>query len=145
MGFYEACIHYVSPSTILIFVLCQAVILDRAGFNSNHAPPQRKSWRSAGDGDSLDEMQRSSFKLALAQMLVEGGRKEANLRRAIERIREAAANGAQVVVLPEAMTLGWTDSSAKTDPDEVPDGGPDRSSAINGLPCPTPPAWLCAR
>lgn len=62
------------------------------------------------------------FKLALVQMLVEGGRKEANLRRAIERIRAAAANGANVIVLPEAMTLGWTHSSAKTEAEEVPDG-----------------------
>jgi predicted amidohydrolase len=62
------------------------------------------------------------FKLALVQMLVEGGRKESNLRRAIERIRAAAAIGANVIVLPEAMTLGWTHSSAKTEADEVPDG-----------------------
>ena len=55
-------------------------------------------------------------------MLVEGGRKEANLRRALDRIQEAAASGAQVVVLPEAMTLGWTHSSAKRDADEIPDG-----------------------
>jgi predicted amidohydrolase len=67
-------------------------------------------------------LQSNSFKLALAQMLVEGGRKEANLRRAIDRIQQAAAAGAQVVVLPEAMTLGWTHSSANTDADEVPDG-----------------------
>lgn len=62
------------------------------------------------------------FKLALIQMLVEGGRKEANLRRAIERVRAAVANGANAIVLPEAMTLGWTHSSAKTEADEVPNG-----------------------
>lgn len=62
------------------------------------------------------------FKLALIQMLVEGGRKEANLRRATERIAQAAAHRAQVVVLPEALTLGWTHHSAKTDADEIPDG-----------------------
>jgi predicted amidohydrolase len=62
------------------------------------------------------------FKLALIQMLVEGGRKEANLARAEERIRSAAVLGAQVVVLPEAMTLGWTDPSARDQADEIPDG-----------------------
>lgn len=67
-------------------------------------------------------MRRPSFKLALAQMLVECGRKEANLRRALERIGEAAGHGAQVIVLPEAMTLGWTDASARTDADEIPGG-----------------------
>lgn len=68
-------------------------------------------------------MQGKSFKLALAQMLVEGGNRQANLKRALERIHEAASNGAQVVVLPEAMTLGWTHSSARTEADEIP-GGP---------------------
>ena len=55
-------------------------------------------------------------------MLVEGGRKEANLRRAVERITAAAGRGSQVIVLPEAMPLGWTHSSALTDADEIPDG-----------------------
>ena len=67
-------------------------------------------------------MQANSFNLALAQMLVEGGRKEANLRRALERINEAAGHGAQVVALPEALTLGWTHPSASSDADEIPDG-----------------------
>src|SRR3989441_11346650 len=60
--------------------------------------------------------------MALDQTRVEGGRKEGNLRRAIERIEKAAATGAQVMVLPEAMTLGWTHSSAKQDADAIPDG-----------------------
>ena len=55
-------------------------------------------------------------------MLVEGGRKEANLCRAIECINRAAGSGAQVVVLPEAMTLGWTHPSASTEADEIPNG-----------------------
>ena len=63
-----------------------------------------------------------SFKLALVQMLVEGGRKESNVRRAVERIAAAAAHGAQVVVLPEALNLGWTHSSAATEADAIPSG-----------------------
>jgi len=55
-------------------------------------------------------------------MLVEGGRKEVNLNRALERIEEAARHGAQVVVLPEAMTLGWTHPSAATEAEEIPNG-----------------------
>ena len=55
-------------------------------------------------------------------MLVEGGRKEANLQRALDRIGEAAARGAHVVVLPEAMNLGWTHPSARTEADQIPDG-----------------------
>ncbi len=63
------------------------------------------------------------FKLALIQMLVEGGRREANLFRAEERVVEAAVNGAKIVVLPEALPLGWTDPSAAAEADAIPDGG----------------------
>lgn len=62
------------------------------------------------------------FKLALAQMRVLGGAKEANLARADQCIDEAARHGADVVLLPEAMPLGWTHSSARTQADEIPDG-----------------------
>jgi predicted amidohydrolase len=67
-------------------------------------------------------VQQHRFKLALAQMLVEGGRKKENLRRAVDRIGQAAVCGAQVVVLPEALTLGWTHSSAQSEADEIPNG-----------------------
>jgi predicted amidohydrolase len=62
------------------------------------------------------------MKLALVQMLVEPGRKEANLARAEQRIAEAAGQGGEVVVLPEALTLGWTHPSARTEADEIPSG-----------------------
>jgi predicted amidohydrolase len=55
-------------------------------------------------------------------MRVEGGDKRANLVRAVERIGAAAREGARVAVLPEAMTLGWTHSSARTQADELPHG-----------------------
>ena len=60
----------------------------------------------------------------MAQMLVEGGRKEANLARACARIAEAAAAGAHVVVLPEALDLGWTHPTALTEAEPVPGGAP---------------------
>lgn len=62
------------------------------------------------------------FKLALIQMIVRAGRKTENLDRAEKLARRAAADGAKVVLLPEALTLGWTDPSALTDADEIPDG-----------------------
>lgn len=62
------------------------------------------------------------FRLALVQMLVEGGRKQANVRRAIARIDEAASAGADIVLLPEAMTLGWTHPCSIGEADEVPGG-----------------------
>jgi predicted amidohydrolase len=63
-----------------------------------------------------------AMKLALAQMLVEPGAKESNLARAEAAILRAAADGAEVVVLPEVLTLGWTHPSATAQADEIPDG-----------------------
>jgi predicted amidohydrolase len=70
----------------------------------------------------MQDQPRSSFRLAMAQMLVEGGKKAENLARAEKRIAEAAANGAKVVLLPEALTLGWTHPSASTGAEPVPEG-----------------------
>lgn len=67
-------------------------------------------------------MREQSFKLALVQMAVTPGAKADNLRRAAERIAQAAVNGAKVVVLPEAMNLGWTHPAAKSQADTIPDG-----------------------
>jgi len=62
------------------------------------------------------------FKLALIQMRVEGGAKARNLEHAVELIEVAARGGAQVVLLPEALPLGWTHSSARELADAVPAG-----------------------
>jgi predicted amidohydrolase len=64
----------------------------------------------------------NSFKLAIAQMRVEGGAPETNLKHAGEMIAEAAGHGADLVLLPEAMDLGWTDPSALTLAEPVPGG-----------------------
>ena len=63
-----------------------------------------------------------SFKLAMVQMKVTGGDRADNLARAAKRIDEAAAHGAQIVLLPEAMDLGWTHPSALTDAQPIPEG-----------------------
>jgi predicted amidohydrolase len=62
------------------------------------------------------------FQLALVQMQVDGGRKVANLARAEQNIAEAAQHGAHVVLLPEAMTLGWTLPTSRAEADTIPDG-----------------------
>ena len=54
----------------------------------------------------------ATFTLALIQMLVIGGDRQVNLRRAGEQIKEAAQRGAAIILLPEAMDLGWTHPSA---------------------------------
>ncbi|MBI3962204.1 MAG: carbon-nitrogen hydrolase family protein [Deinococcus sp.] len=59
------------------------------------------------------EKENISFKLAMGQMLVEGGNASANLKRATQMIKEAAAQGCTVIVLPECLDLGWTDPSAR--------------------------------
>jgi len=64
------------------------------------------------------------FKLALIQMSVEGGNKDRNLAHAEELIGEAAENGADLTLLPEAMDLGWTHPSSQTDAEPIPEGEP---------------------
>ena len=62
------------------------------------------------------------FRAALVQMLVVGGEREANLQRAVELIDAGAAQGADLVVLPEAADLGWTHPSARTRAEPIPRG-----------------------
>jgi hypothetical protein len=82
-----------------------------------------------------------NFEMALVQMSVTGGDKRRNLARAEELIAEAAAHGSRLVVLPEAMDLGWTHPSSRTAAEPIPDGEPCRrlaeSAACHGI-------FLCA-
>ncbi len=63
-----------------------------------------------------------AFRLALVQMRVTGGRKPENLAHAEARITEGARAGAQVILLPEALNLGWTDPSSAREAELIPDG-----------------------
>jgi predicted amidohydrolase len=58
------------------------------------------------------DMGNSKFKLAMGQMLVEGGEAKANLDRAARMIENAAQEGCSVVVLPECLDLGWANPAA---------------------------------
>jgi predicted amidohydrolase len=49
----------------------------------------------------------------MGQMLVEGGRFDDNLERAVQMIRGAAGRECQVIVLPECLDVGWTHPSAQ--------------------------------
>jgi predicted amidohydrolase len=64
----------------------------------------------------------SCFRLALAQMRVDGGHRHENLSRAEARLATAASFGARVVILPEALTLGWTHPSAALEAEPIPEG-----------------------
>jgi predicted amidohydrolase len=67
-----------------------------------------------------------SFKLGMAQILVEGGQPGANLGRAVARIRAAAGQGCRLIVLPECMDLGWRHSSARELAQPIPGPHTDR-------------------
>ena len=60
------------------------------------------------------------IKLAMGQMLVEGGRPQENLARAVEMIVYAGRQGCQFVVLPECLDLGWAHPSARELAAEIP-------------------------
>jgi predicted amidohydrolase len=63
-----------------------------------------------------------SFRLALAQMPVVGGKPDLNLGCAEDCIARAAADGAEVVLLPEALDCGWCHESARSEAGAIPDG-----------------------
>ena len=65
-------------------------------------------------------------KLACVQMAVVAGDKPRNLAHARELIVDAAQHGAELMVLPEVMDLGWTHPSALTDASLIPEGEPCR-------------------
>jgi predicted amidohydrolase len=71
-------------------------------------------------------MTAKSFKLALIQMCVHGGRRDLNLQSAKLNIAAAAREGAKVILLPEAMDLGWTHPSALKDALPIPEGESSR-------------------
>jgi predicted amidohydrolase len=68
----------------------------------------------------------TGYKAGMAQILVAGGRPEANLGRAVEMIRQAASQGCRMVVLPECLDLGWTDPSARELAQAIPGPHVDR-------------------
>jgi predicted amidohydrolase len=80
------------------------------------------TWQGLCAQNQVIVHQQEPFILALCQMKVVGGDRQANLDRAGEMICEAAGHGADFILLPEAMDLGWTDPSALTEAEPVPDG-----------------------
>ncbi len=66
--------------------------------------------------------QSAEFKLALVQMYVEPGDLQRNLDHAVQLIAESAAGGAEFVLMPEVLDLGWTHPSAKELAGAIPGG-----------------------
>jgi predicted amidohydrolase len=70
-----------------------------------------------------------AFNMAICQMRVAAGEPGRNRETAAGMIAEAARLGAQVALLPECCDLGWTDPSAATLAEPVPDGAMCRALA----------------
>jgi len=77
-------------------------------------------------------MEERNFKLAMGQMLVEGGKPDQNMGRAEAMIRRAAEQGAEVVVLPECLDLGWTHPSARQLAEPIPGPHTDQLGRVAG-------------
>lgn len=75
--------------------------------------------RASGSGNET-ERSGNRLKVALVQLLVEGGEPTRNLMRAAEMLRLAATRGCDVALLPECLDLGWTHPSAKTEAEPIP-------------------------
>lgn len=65
---------------------------------------------------------RVPVRLALAQLRVDPGDRAGTLARALQRIEDAAREGADVVLLPEALPLGWMAAETHAHADAIPDG-----------------------
>jgi hypothetical protein len=75
--------------------------------------------------------------VAMAQILVEGGNPAANLRRAVDYIHLSAERGADIVLLPECLNLGWTHPSARDAAQPIPGPHCDvlmEAAAQSGIP-----------
>lgn len=75
------------------------------------------------DGVSPEETtvtQEYRIKLAMGQMLVEGGQLQENLDRAADMIVQAGRQQCQIVVLPECLDVGWTNPAARDLAAEIP-------------------------
>lgn len=71
-------------------------------------------------------MENVDLQLAMAQMLVEGGKLDENLGRAEGMIEQASLRRCAFVVLPECLDLGWTHPTARTLAEPIPGPCSDR-------------------
>jgi predicted amidohydrolase len=70
----------------------------------------------------MNDATKRTVKVAMIQMKVVGGQLDENLARAELLVREAAAKGAAIAVLPECMDLGWTHPSSLVKATAIPNG-----------------------
>jgi predicted amidohydrolase len=65
-------------------------------------------------------METIRYRLAMGQLLVEGGEVDKNLKRATEMVKRAANQDCRIVVLPECLDIGWTYPKARELAEPVP-------------------------
>jgi predicted amidohydrolase len=78
----------------------------------------------------------TDLKIGMGQLLVEGGEPKRNLQRAETMVKEAAARGCGIIVLPECMDLAWTHPSSQTEAMPIPGPYSDRIAGLakeNGI------------
>lgn len=80
------------------------------------------------------------MKIAMCQLLVEGGEAGRNLKRAEEMIKKAAKEKCDLALLPEAFDLGWTHPSAFKEAQTIPG---ERSLFLCEL-AKNQAIWICA-
>lgn len=68
------------------------------------------------------------LRVGMGQMLVEGGEPQRNLDRAIEMVKNASENQCDILLLPEALDLGWTHPSAQDEALPIPGAYSDQLS-----------------
>jgi predicted amidohydrolase len=67
-------------------------------------------------------MENKTVKVAMIQMKVKGNNIKENLSNAKRLVKDAAANGAAIAILPECMDIGWTHPGSLTNATSIPDG-----------------------
>lgn len=71
-------------------------------------------------------MTQHTVRVAMGQMLVEGGCRRANLERAVAMVQQAARERCTVIVLPECLDVGWTHPAARDEAEPIPGPSSDR-------------------
>lgn len=101
--------------TIVMFTFAAAIWTDHRQVTKTPLAIAEASATTAADqSKSINEesnVKTNSYKLAMGQMLVEGGRPQENMARAVAMIEQASKQDCRVIVLPEALDLGWTHTS----------------------------------
>lgn len=65
-------------------------------------------------------MIKQNIKIAMGQLLVEGGEPKRNMERARKIIQEASSKKCDIILLPECFDLGWTHPSVKREAQSIP-------------------------